>query len=398
MVPEGVQPQAKKICAEVVEKNPGKVRNVWGYHTTPDHNNRRCVDYMIFDKAGGDQIVKYHLDNRQRLLVDLIIWNRRILRSYPKPDITPWTWAEYRGDDPHTDHPHVQYKEGNYVPPKPAVKPSWLKDPIVKLLMAKVPGPVDHLQGVVKVAPVTSGSKKFSSVYILAQDPGAKGDTRFLAFSTNGTYINSMTVKDGGHGASFHAYRSAAGNLYIWTLIGDVAYRIAWQPGKTITARSGGVQKMAYGTARPVGTYESYIGFRASSGGNETFSIHDRFGYTDPKNNSAKALKRVTVPKDARPVQQTVAMSLSRIYRFRGHTNTDAGKGSKLHVLDVLDWSGKVLLKDFDVTAMSLPGATSDEPEGLTFTGTPGSLLVGKRSGPTNKSRTYPIWQMTGLP
>lgn len=556
MTPEGVQPQCTKICAEVEQNNPGKVRNVWGYNTTPDHNNRRCVDYMIFDKAGGDQVVQYHLDDRSRLLVDLIIWNRRIIRSYDKPGIPKWTWAPYYGEDPHTDHPHVQYKVGVYVPPDntkppeidspvkvndtalvlatvlngraepntgatiiktrpygdtfvvkavqdgwakddsawfsgeylfaqlkpdpkntagikkgdkvrvtangglrarllpggplstdsagnaivrptnyqfnvtddpkqgwitggsnwyssdflgkvnvtpppkppPVTKPGWVKDPIVKLSMAKIPSPVNYLQAVVRVAGVDSSHGKWAPIYVLAQDPNGKGDTRFLAFSANGTYINSMTVKDGGHGQTFHAYRSAAGNLYIWTLIGSIAYRISWQPGKTVTAKSKGVTKMAYGNARPVGTYEHYVGFRAANSTKETFTLHDRFGFTDPDHNSAKPIKKVSLAKDTSPTQQSWAVTDTRIYRFRGKTNTDAGKGSKKHVLDVYDWSGRALLRDFDVTAMSLPGATSDEPEGVTFSGTPGTVLVGKRSGPSNKSRTYPIWQMVGLP
>ena len=479
LVPLGVQPQCQQICAEVIQKNPGKVRNVHGYASFPDHNNRRCVDYMIHDKAGGDQIVAYYLDDRVRLKVNLIIWYERIMRSYDKPGIPAWTWAPYTGAKNHKDHPHVEHKEGTYVPPKevvvdnpkneegikkgdkvkvnatgglrgrsspggpvaltrpdgfqftvtdvkdgwvsggqnwyssdyldkvappvvvppkpPPPKPSWVKTPIVKLSMAKIPNPVNYLQGVVRVAGNVVNGKQQQHIYVLAQDPDAKGNTRFLAYSAGGTYLNSMTVKNGGHGQTFHAYRSAADNLYIWTLIGDYAYRIKWQPGRTVTSSSSGVEKMAYGTARPVGTYESYVGFRAATSTHETFSLHDRFGWTDPKNNSAKALKRVTVKKRTSHTQQSWAFSSTRIYRLLGKTNTDAGRGTNKHILDVLDWTGK-LLTTVDVTTMSLPGATSDEPEGVTFTGTPGSVLVGKRSGPNNHTRTYPLWQMTGLP
>lgn len=285
------------------------------------------------------------------------------------------------------------------VPPKPVPpKPSWVKAPVVQLSMAKIPSPVNYLQAVVRVAGNMVNGKQQQHIYVLAQDPDGKGNTRFLAFSAGGVYINSMTVKNGGHGQTFHAYRSAAGNIYIWTLIGDYAYRIKWQPGKTVTASSSGVERMAYGTARPVGTYENYVGFRAANDTHETFSLHDRFGWTDPKNNSAKAIKRVSVKKRTDYTQQSWSMSSTRIYRIMGKTNTDAGRGTRKHILDVFDWSGKLLLDRFDLTAMSLPGATSDEPEGLTFTGTPGSVLAGKRSGPNNKTRTYPIWQLTGLP
>ena len=118
LIPPGVLPNVKSICAEVVEATEPAVKNVWGYAKDPDHNNRRCVDYMVWDKAGGDQVAKYHLDNRYRLQVDLLIWNRRIIRSYAKPGIPAWTWAPYHGASTHTDHNHVQYKQGAYVPPK----------------------------------------------------------------------------------------------------------------------------------------------------------------------------------------------------------------------------------------------------------------------------------------
>ena len=282
-------------------------------------------------------------------------------------------------------------------PKPPVVKPGWLKDPVVKLSMAKVPGPVSYLQGAVRVAGVTVNGKVIAPVYVMAQDLEGT-NTRFLAFTAQGSYINSMTLKTKEHGQSFHAYRSAAGNLYIWTMFGSTAYRIRWQPGKTLHSRSPGVEKMAYGSARPVGTYESFVGFRSATSTHETITLHDRFGFTDPDNNSAKPIKRVVLKKDMTPTQQSWAVSLSRVYRLNGATNTDAGEGKAKHVLDVFDWAGKPLLMDFDITSMSLPGATSDEPEILTFTGTPGSLLVGKRSGPNNHGRTVPIWQMTGLP
>lgn len=556
LIPEGVQPQASQICAEVVHENPGVVRNVWGYNSDPDHNNRKCVDYMIYDRAGGDQVTQYHLNDRDRLLVDLIIWNRRIVRAYDKPGIPAWTWAPYTGDDPHTSHPHIQYKVGAYVPPAavkppaaspvavgdnalvlatvlngragpdlsaevvttraygevfavltvegawaqdagapnawyftdylfpqvkpdpknpngirrgdkvrvtasgglrarilpggpvstdaagksivrpanyqfrvtadpmdgwitggsnwyssdylakvappapkpPVVKPGWIEEPIVRLSMAQIPSPVNYLQAVVRVAGCEMVGRTIPAMYVLAQDPDNKGNTRFHLFSASGIYTSTMTVRDGGHGATFHAYRSAAGNLYIWTLIGKVAYRIKWQPGKTITATSPGVTRMAYGTARPVGTFENLVGFRAASSTHETFTIHDRFGFTDPSKNDSRPIRKVTVKKRADYTQQSWSMSMSRIYRIMGKTNRDAGNGGRKHILDVFDWSGKLLLDRFDLTAMSLPRATSDEPEGLTFSGTPGSVLAGKRSGPNNRSRTYPIWQMVGLP
>lgn len=39
--------------------------------------------------------------------ISYVIWNRRMLRSYPKPGIPAWTWAPYTGSDPHTNHVHL---------------------------------------------------------------------------------------------------------------------------------------------------------------------------------------------------------------------------------------------------------------------------------------------------
>ena len=48
------------------------------------------------------------------------------------------------------------------------------------------------------------------------------------------------------------------------------------------------------------------------------------------------------------------------------------------------------MLLELDVTKMAI-STTSDEPEGLTFTGTPGSVLAGKREGSTDPAkRSYP--------
>jgi hypothetical protein len=367
-----------------------KVWREWGVEM------QRRTRAQGFDIEHGHGVVKGCIHRSNAAYLQHLDWEKgkNGLRSHG-----PITGPEPKGKNTPTWQVAMKTHSATKPPPPVTVKPGWSKNPIVKLSMAKVPGEVSYLQGVVRVAGVTtSAGRKVAPIYVLAQDPGAKGDTRFMAFSDGGAYLNSMVVKNGGHGQTFHAYRSAAGNLYIWTLIGETAYRIAWQPGKTITGGSPGVQRMSYGTARPVGTHEHYVGFRAASSTHESFSIHDRFGFTDPKNNSSAPLKKVTLKKDMTPTQQSWAVSFSRIYRFNGKTNTDAGDGSKLHVLDVFDWSGKALLMDFDVTAMSLPGATSDEPEGLTFTGTPGSVLAGKRSGPNNHGRTYPIWQMVGLP
>ena len=278
-----------------------------------------------FSMAHGHGVVKGCTHRSNAAYLQHVDWEKgkNGLRSHG-----PITGPEPKGKNTPTWQVALKTHTTPKAPPVP-VKPGWVKTPYVNLSMAKIPNPVNYLQGVVRVIGGAVNGKKVADVYVLAQDPDAKGNTRFLAFSTNGVYINSMTVKNGGHGQTFHAYRSAAGNLYIWTLIGDIAYRIKWQPGRTITTSSSGVEKMAYGTARPVGTYESYVGFRAATSTHETFSLHDRFGWTDPKNNSAKAIRRVTVKKRTSHTQQSWAFSTGRIYRLLGSTNTDAGKGSE---------------------------------------------------------------------
>jgi len=282
--------------------------------------------------------------------------------------------------------------------PVPSTEPGWNTKPYVIIHDESIDDDVSvsYLQAGVRVA----AQEGYSEIYVLAQDYKNSGDTKFGCFYPDGRSAkNSMIIKDGGHGQTFHAYRSAAGNLYVWTLIGDYAYRIKWQTGKTITTSSSGVEKMAYGKARPVGTYESYVGFRSANDTDETLSIHDRYGFTDPDNNSADPIKQVKIKKRTDRTQQTWAVSLDRIYRLYGSTNETCGSSSGKHTLDVLDWSGKLLLDRFDLRNMYRSGATENEPEGITFTGEPGTVLVGMREGGSSvNARSYVWWQMTGLP
>lgn len=46
-------------------------------------------------RAAKDERVKY------------VIWNHRMFRSYPKPGIPAWSWAQYTGASPHDHHVHV---------------------------------------------------------------------------------------------------------------------------------------------------------------------------------------------------------------------------------------------------------------------------------------------------
>ena len=145
------------------------------------------------------------------------------------------------------------------------------------------------------------------------------------------------------------------------------------------------------------GRHEPWVGFRDATDTKETFYLFDRTDFTDGTNRT-NPKKSVTVSKRTDITQQSWAVTEHRIYRITGSTNDDPPNGKGLHQLDVLDWSGKLLLSKFDITKMAI-STTSDEPEGLTFTGTPGSVLAGKREGSTDPAkRSYPLWKMTNLP
>jgi len=280
----------------------------------------------------------------------------------------------------------------------PDANPGWESKPYVIIHDDSIDDDVSvsYLQAGVRVA----AQDGYSEIYVLGQDYKNSGDTKFGLFYPDGhSAKQNMIIKDGGHGQTFHAYRSAAGNLYVWTLIGDYAYRIKWQTGKTITASSSGVEKMEYGKARPVGSYEHYVGFRSANDTEETMTIHDRFGFTDPDNNSADPIHKIKIKKRTDRTQQSWAVSLDRIYRLYGSTNETCGSSGGKHTLDVLDWSGKMLVNGLDLRNMYRSGATENEPEGITFTGEPGSVLVGMREGGSSVSaRSYVWWKMTGLP
>lgn len=110
-VPAGVIAPVKQKAAAIIKATGSRVTHVWGYNTTPDHNNRRCVDFMVRSIADGTAVAAFIWANRVALGVRLIIWNRRIIRTYPKPGIPAGTWAAYTGESPHRDHPHVEFND-----------------------------------------------------------------------------------------------------------------------------------------------------------------------------------------------------------------------------------------------------------------------------------------------
>lgn len=279
--------------------------------------------------------------------------------------------------------------------PAPPVTPTWSSKPTIILPMTDVPGSLSYLQDICKVNGITlDDGTVYTPCWIVAQDYNNAGDIRFLKFGENGEFQSWFQVNDAGHGSSFYAYRSAAGNLYVWCGE-DAAYRHLWQSGKKVGKTTG--DKMDYHGARPMGGYGAdRVAFRNATDTKETFSIFDRTDFTDGTNRT-KPIKEVTISKQTARTQQTTAADENRIYRLSGSTNDNPPHGTKLHVLEVFDWTGKRLL-EMDVTAMHIE-TTSDEPEGISFTGNPGNLLVSKREGSSDPSkRSVPVWTITGLP
>lgn len=90
-----------------------KVTRAYGYNSTPDHNNRRCVDLMTYSDASmAAWLIDYLKNNNRALGVEGIIFNRRVMGfpangpAYRGPS---GGWRPYSGPNPHTDHVHVQF-------------------------------------------------------------------------------------------------------------------------------------------------------------------------------------------------------------------------------------------------------------------------------------------------
>lgn len=280
--------------------------------------------------------------------------------------------------------------------PPPAGKPAWKSTPTIRLAMSSVPGSVSYLQGCVKVAAVHTDDGDWDECWVVAQDYDNAGNIRFLLFDKFGTYQGWFQVNGAGHGQTFYAYRSAAGNLYVWCGE-DAAYRHKWASGKKVSKTSG--DKMDYKGARPMGGYDDRVAFRDASDTKETFYLFDRTDFTDGTNRT-KPMKTCTISKRTSYTQQSYLATETRIYRIYGSTDENCkGNPTKKHTFDVYDWSGKCLLGDFNITEMHQSSSTECEPEGIAGSASPGSILAGKREGPASASkRSYVIWELTGLP
>jgi len=125
------------IVLNAADKAGHRITRIYGYNTTKDHNNKRCIDFMHYgDTAMRDWLVNYLKTNAKFLGVCGIISNRRVMGfpsngdSYRGPE---GEWRNYMtkpGLNPHTDHVHVEFnatpavnppaKDDN---PKPKPKP-----------------------------------------------------------------------------------------------------------------------------------------------------------------------------------------------------------------------------------------------------------------------------------
>ena len=280
--------------------------------------------------------------------------------------------------------------------PPPPSKPGWKSTPYKVLPMTQVPGSVSYLQGVMHVNGCTTDEGDvYDPCWIVAQDYNNAGDIRFLKFTESGTYQSWFQVNDAGHGQTFYAYRSAAGNLYVWC--GEnAAYRHAWASGKKVSKTSG--TKMDYKGCRPMGGFHDRVAFRDATDTTETFYLFDRTDFTDNTNRSTP-LKSRKVNKRTDRAQQSYGATNDRIYRIYGSTNETPGSSSGKHSLDVYDWAGNLLLDRMDLSKMFRSGCDENEPEGISFVSTPGAILCGMREGPASASkRSYVLWEMTNLP
>lgn len=103
------------------------VVRVYGYNTTPDHNNRKCVDFMHYGNTTLRKwLESYLIKHADDLGVEGLISNRRCIGFPSEEDDHPtpyWNgpdgkWRPYSGPNPHTDHVHVQFNTDPIGQPK----------------------------------------------------------------------------------------------------------------------------------------------------------------------------------------------------------------------------------------------------------------------------------------
>lgn len=125
----GVLGYVRAASDEIVARFPF-IPNVWGIGPNPDHNNKRCVDFMVRNKPDGDTLATWLVANADRLGVKYIIWWEHIWRMHGgyvvHGELVPSReWTRYYGTpNPHHDHNHVEFyrDDATYHPPVSVVK------------------------------------------------------------------------------------------------------------------------------------------------------------------------------------------------------------------------------------------------------------------------------------
>lgn len=110
-----LEPNGKAAVLEVRANFP-QIKTIYGWRASSayssDHPNGRAIDIMLPDykknKALGDAIAQYFIDNGTRLHVTYILWQQR---SYTIPK-GPWKKMADRGSDTenHMNHVHVSFE------------------------------------------------------------------------------------------------------------------------------------------------------------------------------------------------------------------------------------------------------------------------------------------------
>ena len=99
------------------KRSDGTIGDAAHSATVSDHNphaNGR-VDALDIDedlRAGLDlDHLAEHLRKRKDPRIKYVIYEGRMLRSYPKPGIPAWTWAPYTGSNAHMIHMHISVND-----------------------------------------------------------------------------------------------------------------------------------------------------------------------------------------------------------------------------------------------------------------------------------------------
>ena len=101
-------PHVRPVVQEVTEQF-----DVSTVYTRPGHSptQGRAADFMVYtDRAKGDAVAQYVIDNASRFRVEYVIWRQRIYMV----SSGYWRAMEDRGSPTanHMDHPHVAFLPG----------------------------------------------------------------------------------------------------------------------------------------------------------------------------------------------------------------------------------------------------------------------------------------------